>query len=187
MELNPIIPTPVPSTQTTTSYYTDPQTGQLWVAHGGVYSGTYRPARDVLFCRVYRQGASVTGTTNGAYGFDTVDRDNYNMTVVNNFTITVPVSGVWSINSQTCFTASAANQWTQQYLETGSGTTYNPIAGNNATSSYASGQNYCQCHTVRYLTGGTNIQLWHQESVGGLNMLVGSAQAFLEAAYLGTG
>jgi hypothetical protein len=93
--------------------------GDVWVAANGVNAGAWKRARDVLYARVWRSAALTTsGVT---MSWDTVTRDVYGLWggAGNATVLTAPVAGIYDVDTEICFTATAAAQYIQNRIYVG--------------------------------------------------------------------
>src|SRR5215831_3111986 len=95
------VPTPAPlAAGAALQSYTDP-TGEVWVAKGGVNSGQWRKAKDVLKARAYRVATyNLPTAANTVMVYDTTNRDDYSLYNITNGTISFPVTGWYRIHAQ---------------------------------------------------------------------------------------
>src|SRR5215467_878524 len=178
------VPTPAPLTSgSTIQSYTDP-TGEVWVAKNGVNSGQWRKARDVLFCRVYRQAAyTLSSTPNGqTCPFDTALRDVYGMFTAP--TITLPIAGLWRAGAVIELGSTAVNQVIGYYLG-GSGFTVRSTVSQTPGTAF---QLRVQANAEGYAAAGVAVSVMFEYTTASLVMAVGdNARSALWVMYQGTG
>lgn len=111
------VPTPAPlSAGAPFQSYTDP-TGEVWVAQGGVYSGQWKKARDVLNGLYNRTGTWNTATSTTLMLYDTLVYDAYGLYNTSTGSLVVPVAGIWRCDQNTAATATATGQWVQARMD----------------------------------------------------------------------
>lgn len=173
------LPAPV-TTGTAINTFTD-SLGDIWVAKNGVYGGTWHRARDVLHSRIYLNNAYNTVTTpNTTLPFDTARSDVYGLWNLSQFTI--PVAGVYMVNSQIMFQGTAAGQWINYWVYRSAGSVEfagdGTVASGISTSIPNSGPVWCSVNDI--ITG------VYTASAAGMPVTTGNP-TFLAIDYLGTG
>jgi len=165
--------------------YTDPN-GVVWVAKGGVNSGAWRQARDVLHARMMRSALYTLSTASGGIPFDITDFDPFGIWSPGYAAFIIPVSGLWLVSGQIYAVSNGANQSLGIAIgKFGAGT---PIARSGSVPSpVISGLNCSISQTVK-LAAGDQIQIWASSSPVGLSTTYAdTANIFGVCQYVGTG
>lgn len=154
--------------------------GDVWVAKGGVYSGAWKRARDVLACQYYRT-AALTGTTGvTTFTHDTKVSDLYGIYSAGH--LTIPLAGIWHIEQQVCFAPSAVGQFLDSNL-------YIPsLSLNRGAMTGSTGTPWLTALTSfdEPLAAGADVQTQLQTSPA-LGINVGRGLTWMAARYVGTG
>ena len=178
------IPLPVPVTSgSTIQSYTDPL-GDVWVAKNGVNSGNWSRARDVLFCRVYRNAPyTLSASPNGQQcPFDTAMRDVYGMFTAP--TITLPIAGLWHVGAVIELANTAANQVIGYYLG-GTGFVIRSTISQEPGTAYPL---RVQAYAEGYAAAGVAVSATFEYTTASLAMTVGQTdRSAMWVMYQGTG
>lgn len=165
--------------------YTD-ATGQIFVAQGGVVGGAYRKAHDVLYARTYYNGGSNTVAGDHVFAFDTIDYDTYGL-FLSKYSFVTPLAGIYLLNTQINVLATAVNQWISVRFAQLVGATWVTLAAGGTNAVAVGNQMVVPVTAVRKIPASTQITVYLNPSVSGLNILQGSSGCFFEAAYMGPG
>lgn len=182
----PNLPPPVTSGSTIQSF-TD-ALGDVWVAKNGVaangVSGGWARARDVLFCRVYRNAAyTLSAAPNGQQcPFDTALRDVYGMFTAP--TITLPIAGLWHVGAVIELGSTAVNQVIGYYLG-GSGFVVRSTVSQTPGTAFPL---RVQAYAEGYAAAGVAVSATFEYTTASLAMVVGATdRSAMWAMYQGTG
>jgi len=111
------VPTPAPlGAAAPIASYTDP-TGEVWVAKGGVNSGQWRRARDVLHCNYFRSAAA-TIAGQALFTYDGMTSDPYGIYNTSNGIFTALIAGKWRIRAALGATPTASGQYINVLVNT---------------------------------------------------------------------
>jgi hypothetical protein len=164
------------------AFHTDPL-GDLWVAKGDIAAGAWKRARDVLFGRTYFNATNNCATTNSPFGFNAVDRDSYDLfTASGPGCATLPVGGMWQINSMITVTSTAA-AWTNHTHTWNLGAT--PDKRKQVHMNVA-GTLTNDLSGTRIIPANTPVQIYFYGSTA-MALVANGQQCYFEVAYLGTG
>lgn len=171
------IPTPAPVTSgTTIQTYQDP-TGEWWVAKNGVNGGNWFKARDVLYGRVSRVAAYTYPTTAAVMPWDTVYADAYGMWTAASHAFTVPVGGLWRLDTQICVAFTAAMQFTGLQSFTVRSNAYAPGACNT----------YARIHDTYSVAANGTISVTAYTNVALTDPGLNNSDGYMTVQYVGTG
>jgi len=168
--------------------FTDPW-GETWIAKGGVLNGTWKRARDVLSCYIYRSAAwSTPSAADIQVPFDSVltGMDPFGMAAslnTNTARIIAPIAGNYLLT-----TSAGTGSGTMQLIRAWK----NGVAGVSQSGQYMIGQPSGVTSTTVYagswivkLAAGDDVSLWVRTSAA-VALTVNSQITFLTATYLGT-
>jgi len=187
------VPLPAPVTTAGPLYnglwsFTDP-TGEIWVAKSGVSNGNWARARDVLYCRVFRN-AAYTFQTSGTIliPMDSVTRDVYGLfsdpAASGTGGIIMPISGYWRFIVNCRCNPTAAGQNFIIYLMSNNAT---QVSVQNAVSGSASYAASVSISESWYVSGTNPSWTMNGNTQPALPILTGSIHTYLSAKYEGTG
>lgn len=161
------------------------QSGEVWVAKGGVNGGAWRKARDVLAANVYRTAALSFPGPYTTVPFDTVQFDAYGLWIPATSRFRAPVAGVWAF-ALTLHASCYANGYLQAAIQSPTTAILYPTTSANGGTAQTIG-----AHTsaLYRLNANDEVQAFSGAS-GALAMQVpglGAIPNRFTATYVGTG